>query len=64
MRKVLFASGVIAVTLVATLSAQIPAAFDPLAIGGKDTEWFMSRVGLIWRLNPVPARVKAERLRP
>ncbi len=26
--------------------------------------WFMSRVGLIWRLNPVPARVKAERLRP
>jgi metallo-beta-lactamase class B len=45
MRKVLFASGVIAVALVATISAQIPAAFDPLAIGGKDTDWFMSRVG-------------------
>lgn len=45
MRKVLFASGVIAVALIATVSAQIPAAFDPLAIGGKDTEWFMSRVG-------------------
>ena len=45
MRKVLFASGVIAVALVATISAQIPTAFDPLAIGGKDTDWFMSRVG-------------------
>ncbi|MDA1185519.1 MAG: MBL fold metallo-hydrolase [Acidobacteria bacterium] len=45
MRKVLLPSGVIAVALIATLSAQVPAAFDPLAIGGKDTEWFMSRVG-------------------
>jgi metallo-beta-lactamase class B len=45
MRKVLFTSGVIAVALVATISAQVPAAFDPLAIGGKDTDWFMSRVG-------------------
>ena len=45
MRKVLLASGVIAVALVATISAQVPVTFDPLAIGGKDTEWFMSRVG-------------------
>ena len=45
MRKVLFAAGVIAVASIATISAQIPTAFDPLAIGGKDTDWFMSRVG-------------------
>ena len=45
MRKVLLASGVIAVALIATISAQVPVTFDPLAIGGKDTEWFMSRVG-------------------
>jgi len=45
MRKVLLAFGVIAVALIATISAQVPATFDPLAIGGKNTEWFMSRVG-------------------
>lgn len=38
MRKVLLASGVIAVALIATISAQVPVTFDPLAIGGKDTE--------------------------
>jgi len=29
----------------ATMSAQAPPAADPLAIGGKDTAWFMERVG-------------------
>ena len=45
MRNVLLASAVIAVALIATISAQVPAAFDPLAIGGKDTAWFLDRVG-------------------
>jgi metallo-beta-lactamase class B len=31
--------------IAATSSAQTPAAPDPLAIGGKDTAWFMDRVG-------------------
>ncbi len=45
MRKVLSASAVIAFASVAAISsAQAPAAPDPLAIGGKDTAWFMSRV--------------------
>jgi metallo-beta-lactamase class B len=45
MRKVLLASAVIALASIAAASlAQAPAAPDPLAIGGKDTEWFMSRV--------------------
>ncbi|MCZ6745613.1 MAG: MBL fold metallo-hydrolase [Acidobacteria bacterium] len=45
MRKVLLASAVIAFAFIAAVSAQAPAAPDPLAIGGKDTDWFMSRVG-------------------
>jgi metallo-beta-lactamase class B len=46
MRKVLVASAVIAfASIAATSSAQAPAAPDPLAIGGKDTAWFMDRVG-------------------
>jgi glyoxylase-like metal-dependent hydrolase (beta-lactamase superfamily II) len=46
MRKVLFPSAVIAfVSIAAFSSAQTPAASDPLAIGGKDTAWFMDRVG-------------------
>jgi metallo-beta-lactamase class B len=32
-------------TTIATISAQAPPASDPLAIGGKDTAWFMDRVG-------------------
>lgn len=45
MRKVLLASAVIALASIAAAgSAQAPAAPDPLAIGGKDTAWFMSRV--------------------
>ena len=45
MRKGLLASAVIAfASIAATSSAQAPAAPDPLAIGGKDTAWFMSRV--------------------
>jgi metallo-beta-lactamase class B len=32
-------------SIAATSSAQTPAAPDPLAIGGKDTAWFMDRVG-------------------
>jgi metallo-beta-lactamase class B len=46
MRKLLFA--VIAIALVsvaASTYAQSPATSDPLAIGGKDTAWFMDRVG-------------------
>ena len=39
------ASTVIAVALIATLSAQVLAAFDPLAIGGTDTAWFMDGIG-------------------
>jgi metallo-beta-lactamase class B len=46
MRKVLLASAIIAFTAIAAnSSAQTPAAPDPLAIGGKDTAWFMDRVG-------------------
>jgi metallo-beta-lactamase class B len=46
MRKVLLATAVIAVASIAGISsAQTPAASDPLAIGGKDTAWFMDRVG-------------------
>jgi metallo-beta-lactamase class B len=45
MRKVLSASAVIAFASVAAVgSAQAPATPDPLAIGGKDAAWFMSRV--------------------
>jgi metallo-beta-lactamase class B len=44
MRKGLLASVVIAVAFIVAISAQAPVP-DPLAIGGKDTEWFMSRVG-------------------
>jgi len=43
MRKILLASAVIVFASSAAVSlAQVP---DPLAIGGKDTDWFMSRVG-------------------
>ena len=45
MGKALSASAVIVFALIAAISAQAPAAPDPLAIGGKDTAWFMSRVG-------------------
>src|SRR5258706_14710665 len=47
MRNVLLASAVIVFASIAvTSSAQkAPAAPDPLAIGGKDTAWFMDRVG-------------------
>ena len=46
MHKVLLASAIIALTAIAAnSSAQTPAAPDPLAIGGKDTAWFMDRVG-------------------
>jgi len=34
-----------AASLAAAVSAQSPPASDPLAIGGKDTAWFMERVG-------------------
>jgi metallo-beta-lactamase class B len=45
MRKVLLATALIAfVVAAATSSAQKPAAPDPLAIGGKNTEWFTSRI--------------------
>jgi metallo-beta-lactamase class B len=45
MRKVLLATAVSAfVFAAATSSAQKPAAPDPLAIGGKNTEWFTSRI--------------------
>ena len=46
MRNLFLASAAIAlVCLAAGSSAQSPAASDPLAIGGKDTAWFMDRVG-------------------
>jgi metallo-beta-lactamase class B len=46
MRKLLYASFVIALASIAvTAFAQAPAAQDPLAIGGKDTAWFMERPG-------------------
>jgi metallo-beta-lactamase class B len=45
-QRQLLAAGVIAFALiVATGSAQAPTTPDPLAIGGKDTAWFMDRVG-------------------
>ena len=47
MRKVLLASAVIAFASIApavSAQGQKPAAPDPLAIGGKDTAWFMDRV--------------------
>ena len=46
MRNLLVSSLLIAAaSIVATSSAQTPATSDPLAIGGKDTAWFMDRVG-------------------
>jgi metallo-beta-lactamase class B len=46
MRNVLLPLTVTAFACIAaTSSAQTPAAPDPLAIGGKDTAWFMDRVG-------------------
>lgn len=46
MRSMLLASAIVALALIARASsAQAPAAPDPLAIGGKDTAWFMDRVG-------------------
>src|SRR5262245_25510749 len=46
MRNVLLALSVMAlVCIAASITAQTPAASDPLAIGGKDTAWFMDRVG-------------------
>ena len=47
MRSILLASAVVVlVSITGTTSAQAPpAASDPLAIGGKDTAWFMDRVG-------------------
>ncbi len=41
----LFLVAVVFASVAVTSSAQEPAATDPLAIGGKDTAWFMSRVG-------------------
>jgi len=45
MRNVLLALSAIAFVFIAETYAQAPAASDPLAIGGKDTAWFMDRVG-------------------
>ena len=46
MRNLFLASAAVAlVWSAAGSSAQSPAASDPLAIGGKDTAWFMDRVG-------------------
>jgi metallo-beta-lactamase class B len=46
MRNLFLASAAIALVCTAAgSSAQSPAASDPLAIGGKDTAWFMDRVG-------------------
>jgi metallo-beta-lactamase class B len=47
MRSILLASAVVVlVSITGTISAQAPPAHsDPLAIGGKDTAWFMDRVG-------------------
>ena len=45
MRKLLLTSAlVVLASLAAGTSAQPPATSDPLAVGGKDTAWFMSRV--------------------
>lgn len=45
MHTLLRVSFVLAVGSLAAVSAQSPPAADPLAIGGKDTAWFMDRVG-------------------
>jgi metallo-beta-lactamase class B len=45
MRNLLLALTAIAFVFIAETYAQTPAASDPLAIGGKDTAWFMDRVG-------------------
>ncbi|HEX2459025.1 MAG TPA: MBL fold metallo-hydrolase, partial [Vicinamibacterales bacterium] len=47
MRSILLASAVLSLASIAgSISAQAPpAGADPLAIGGKDTAWFMDRVG-------------------
>ena len=46
MRKLLLAFAAIAfVSVAASTYGQTPSASDPLAIGGKDTAWFMDRVG-------------------
>jgi metallo-beta-lactamase class B len=46
MHKLLFGSFVIAFASITAIGlAQAPAAPDPLAIGGKDTAWFMERPG-------------------
>jgi metallo-beta-lactamase class B len=47
MRSILLASAVLSLASIAgSISAQAPpAGSDPLAIGGKDTAWFMDRVG-------------------
>ena len=47
MRSILLASAVLSlVSIAGSISAQAPpAGSDPLAIGGKDTAWFMDRVG-------------------
>ena len=46
MRSMLLASAIVALAFIARASsAQAPAGPDPLAIGGKDTAWFMDRVG-------------------
>lgn len=42
-RQIHLASVLVALASIATVSSQAPVQ-DPLAIGGKDTEWFMSRV--------------------
>jgi metallo-beta-lactamase class B len=47
MRSILLASAVLSfVSIAGSISAQAPpAGSDPLAVGGKDTAWFMDRVG-------------------
>ena len=47
MRSILLASAVLSlISIAGSISAQAPpAGSDPLAIGGKDTAWFMDRVG-------------------
>jgi metallo-beta-lactamase class B len=46
MRKVLSIASVVAFAFTLAISAQSPETSpDPLAVGGKDTDWFMSRVG-------------------
>ena len=44
MHRMLLASLVIACTSIVALLAQSPSAPDPLAVGGKNTAWFMERV--------------------